>query len=59
MRKVFAVLLAGQVAGFAIPTTTSAQTASDQALPMSGGYTNVIAIPVSDPAVKSIAGALF
>ena len=27
--------------------------------PMSGGYTDVIAIPVSDPAVVSIAGALF
>jgi dienelactone hydrolase len=26
---------------------------------MSGGYTNVIAIPVGDPAVESIAGALF
>ena len=27
--------------------------------PMGGGYTNVIAIPVDDPATKSIAGALF
>jgi hypothetical protein len=26
--------------------------------PMGGGYTNVIAIPVDDPATKSIAGAL-
>ena len=27
--------------------------------PMGGGYTNVIAIPVDDPATKSIADALF
>ena len=27
--------------------------------PMGGGYTNVIPIPVKDPAVKAIAGALF
>lgn len=27
--------------------------------PISGGYTNVIAIPVNDPSVKEIAGALF
>lgn len=27
--------------------------------PMGGGYTDVIAIPVNDPAVKEIAGALF
>ena len=33
--------------------------ADDPTPPMSGGYTNVIAIPVSDPAVESIAGALF
>ncbi len=30
-----------------------------QAPPMGGGYTNVIPIPVSDPSVKAIAGALF
>jgi len=27
--------------------------------PMSGGYTNVIAIPVDDPPIKAVAGALF
>jgi dienelactone hydrolase len=30
-----------------------------QAPPMGGGYTNVIPIPVNDPSVKAIAGALF
>jgi hypothetical protein len=30
-----------------------------EAPPMGGGYTNVIPIPVKDPAVKEIAGALF
>jgi dienelactone hydrolase len=30
-----------------------------QAPPMSGGYANVIAIPVDDPQVKAISGALF
>jgi dienelactone hydrolase len=30
-----------------------------EAPPMGGGYTNVIAIPVNDPSVKEIAGALF
>ncbi|MER9138306.1 dienelactone hydrolase family protein [Mesorhizobium sp. M0830] len=32
---------------------------SAAAPPMGGGYTNVIPIPVNDPAVKEIAGALF
>jgi len=36
-----------------------AQTTADQVPSMAGGYTKVIAIPVNDPAVKSIAGALF
>src|SRR5271157_461210 len=47
------------VAGLAValvvlPSATAAQTP-----PMGGGYTNVIAIPVDDPQVKAIAGALF
>jgi len=32
---------------------------SETAPPMSGGYTNVIPIPVDDPTTKAIAGALF
>src|SRR3984885_5953783 len=38
-----------------ISTLASAQTAP----PMGGGYTNVIPIPVDDPNIKAIAGALF
>jgi dienelactone hydrolase len=38
----------------AFPSASAAQTP-----PMGGGYTNVIAIPVDDPQVKAIAGALF
>jgi dienelactone hydrolase len=33
--------------------------ASQSAPPIGGGYTDVIAIPVDDPAVKAISGALF
>jgi len=38
----------------ALPSLSAAQ-----APPMGGGYTNVIPIPVNDPSVKAIAGALF
>jgi dienelactone hydrolase len=37
-----------------LPATTAAQPP-----PMSGGYTNVIPIPIDEPATKAIAGALF
>ena len=37
------------------PTIGAGQTAP----PMSGGYTNIIAIPVDDPTTKAIAGAFF
>ena len=30
----------------------------DQTPPIGGGYTNVTAIPVNDPAIKAISGAL-
>ena len=46
-------LAVGATLGVAIPA--AAQTAP----PMGGGYTNVIQIPVDDPATKAIAGALF
>jgi dienelactone hydrolase len=46
-------LAVGATLGVAIPA--AAQTAP----PMGGGYTNVIPIPVDDPATKAIAGALF
>jgi dienelactone hydrolase len=38
----------------AFPSVSTGQTPT----PMGGGYTNVIPIPVNDPAVKAIAGAL-
>ena len=38
----------------ALPSVSAAQ-----APPMSGGYSNVIPIPVDDLSVKAIAGALF
>ena len=38
-----------------VSTLAAAQTAP----PMGGGYTNVIPIPVDDPNIKAIAGALF
>jgi hypothetical protein len=37
------------------PSMSKAETAP----PMGGGYTDVIPIPVNDPAVKAISGALF
>ena len=37
-----------------VPSISVAQTP-----PMGGGYTNVIPIPVDDPNIKAIAGALF
>ena len=51
------VVAAVVVTGSAMVTLTSSQAA--EAPPMGGGYTNVIPIPVNDPSVKEIAGALF
>jgi dienelactone hydrolase len=53
LNKVAAVAVAAGAMA-ALPSMSSAQ-----APPMGGGYTNVIAIPVNDPSVKAIAGALF
>ena len=44
--------------GLSYATGLQAQT-SDQPPPIGGGYTNVTAIPVKDPAIKAISGALF
>ena len=49
------VAIALAVSAMAVSRSASA----DEAPPMSGGYTNVIPIPVDDPATKAIAGALF
>jgi dienelactone hydrolase len=61
------VLFAGTLAVVALSCTTSlqAQTSSQSASsgqtppPIGGGYTDVTAIPVNDPAIKAIGGALF
>jgi hypothetical protein len=44
--------------GLSCATGLQAQT-GDQIPPIAGGYTNVTAIPVKDPAIKAISGALF
>ena len=48
-----AVVFGAAGAMVALPSMATA------APPIGGGYTNVIAIPVNDPSVKEIAGALF
>src|SRR3954449_13519655 len=44
--------------GLSYATGLQAQT-GDLAPPIGGGYTNVTSIPVKDPAIKAIGGALF
>ena len=44
--------------GLSYATGLQAQTGG-QIPPIAGGYTNVTAIPVNDPAIKAISGALF
>ena len=44
--------------GLSYATGLQAQTGG-QTPPIAGGYTNVTAIPVNDPAIKAISGALF
>jgi hypothetical protein len=44
--------------GLSYATGLQAQT-GDQTPPIGGGYTNVTAIPVKDPEIKAISGALF
>ena len=45
-------------AGLSYTTGLQAQTGG-QTPPIAGGYTNVMAIPVNDPAIKAVSGALF
>lgn len=45
--------------GLSCATRLQAQTGNQNPPPIGGGYTNVIAIPVNDPAIKAISGALF
>jgi dienelactone hydrolase len=56
-RNLFITVAAAVVAAGAMVALPSVSAA--QAPPMGGGYTNVIPIPVNDPSVKAIAGALF
>ena len=52
----------GSVAAIAVAVSAMAvfpALAAEQTPPMGGGYTNVIPIPVNDPQIKAIAGALF
>jgi dienelactone hydrolase len=52
----------GSVAAVAVAASAALlfpSLAAAQTPPMGGGYTNVIPIPVNDPAIKAIAGALF
>ena len=49
-----AVVAIGVGAMIALPSVSAAQAPA-----MGGGYSNVIPIPVDDPSVKAIAGALF
>jgi dienelactone hydrolase len=58
MKRMFStsvVALALAVSG----TAAYPVSAAESSLPMGGGYTDVIPIPVNDPATKAIAGALF
>jgi dienelactone hydrolase len=45
--------------GLSCATGLVAQTSDQTPPPIGGGYTNVTAIPVNDPAIKAIGGALF
>jgi dienelactone hydrolase len=55
------LILAAAVTGIGLSCATGlqAQTGDQTPPPIGGGYTNVTAIPVNDPAIKAISGALF
>src|SRR5215475_9356422 len=54
------LILAAAVTAIGLSCATGLQAqAADQTPPIGGGYTNVTAIPVNDPAIKAISGALF
>jgi dienelactone hydrolase len=52
------ILAAATAIGLSYATDLQAQT-GDRMPPIAGGYTNVTAIPVNDPAIKAISAALF
>jgi dienelactone hydrolase len=45
--------------GLSYATSLQAQTSGQTPPPIGGGYTDVTAIPVNDPAIKAIGGAMF
>ena len=54
------LILAAAVTAIGLSYATGLQAETgDQTPPIGGGYTNVTAIPVNDPAIKAISGALF
>jgi hypothetical protein len=55
------LILAAAVTGIGLSYATSlqAQTSGQTPPPIGGGYTDVTTIPVNDPAIKAISGALF
>jgi hypothetical protein len=54
------LILAAAVTAIVLSYATGLQAQTgDQIPPIAGGYTNVTAIPVNDPAIKAISGALF
>ena len=55
------LILAAAVAaiGLSYATGLQAQTSGQTTPPIGGGYTDVTAIPVNDPEIRAISGALF
>jgi dienelactone hydrolase len=53
------ILIAVVAVGLSYATSLQAQTSGQAPPPIGGGYTDVTAIPVNDPAIKAIGGALF
>jgi dienelactone hydrolase len=58
MKRLILAAAVGAI-GLSCATGLQAQTGDQTPPPIGGGYTNVTAIPVNDPAVKAISGALF
>jgi dienelactone hydrolase len=59
MKRNFSTLVAAMALTLGAIVFLPAIGASQTPPPIGGGYTNVIPIPVDDPAIKAIAGALF
>ena len=55
----FALAATVAAIGLSYATSLKAQTSGQTPPPIGGGYMDVTAIPVNDPAIKAIGGALF